>query len=132
MDYLRLLPHEYPLRLVDKVELYRKGEILVSKFDTNRLNWLPNQTPIPESILMEGMAQSAVIFTQLETRPLQKDEFPVLGAINATILSRVEPGQLITYKIKPLRLLQDQAVIEGSILVHQQTVLRGTLTVGIS
>ncbi|SDN48084.1 3-hydroxymyristoyl/3-hydroxydecanoyl-(acyl carrier protein) dehydratase [Fictibacillus solisalsi] len=132
MDYLSLLPHEYPLRLVDKVELYKPGEELVSKYDTRHLKWLSIKTPIPETILMEGMAQSAVIFTQLETRPLQNDEFPVLGAINATMLSQVEPGQLITYNIKPLRLLQDQALIEGSIWVDQRRILKGTLTVGIS
>lgn len=132
MDFLSLLPHEYPLRLVDKVELYKPGEELVSNYDTRHLKWLSMKTPIPETILMEGMAQSAVIFTQLETRPLQKDEFPVLGAINATMLSQVEPGQLITYNIKPLRLLQDQALIEGSIWVGQRRILKGTLTVGIS
>jgi 3-hydroxymyristoyl/3-hydroxydecanoyl-(acyl carrier protein) dehydratase len=132
MDYIRLLPHEYPLRLVDMVELYIPGEMLVSKYDSSHLEWLPNQAYIPDSILIEGLAQSAIIFTQLEVRPLQKDEFPVLGAINASLISSVEQGKLITYQIRPLRLLKDQAVIEGEVKISDRTILKAQLTVGIS
>ncbi|WP_214483017.1 FabA-like domain protein [Bacillus sp. SM2101] len=125
------MPHQYPLRLIDRVDKYVPKELLRATLDIKQLDWL-NTKIVPYSVLLEGMAQAAVIFIQLETRPLKENEVPVLGAIKSEILSKSLPSKgKVSYDVKPLRILETQAVLEGIIKVDNQLILKGTLTVGV-
>ncbi len=70
---------------------------------------------IPEVCLVEGLAQSAILLTQLETTPLQKWEFPLLGRVQASMCASVAWGMKVEYEVRIIRILAKQAVLSGTV-----------------
>ncbi|WP_270166444.1 hypothetical protein [Paenibacillus sp. SYP-B4298] len=64
---------------------------------------------------MEGLAQSAILLTQLETTPLQKWEFPLLGRVQASMCASVAWGMKVEYEVRIIRILAKQAVLSGTV-----------------
>ena len=64
----RLLPHRYPLLLVDRIESCEPGHRIVgwkcvSRHDCKPLGGQPGQQTMPDALVLEAMAQVAVILT---------------------------------------------------------------------
>ncbi|MGA5691432.1 3-hydroxyacyl-ACP dehydratase FabZ family protein [Cytobacillus pseudoceanisediminis] len=131
---MQLLPHEYPIRLVDEVIQYQKGNTLTARFSpTLYKKNFGNQEFIPETCLIEGLAQTAVIFTQLETKPLREDEHPLLGKIKSRIHRKATWDEKITYTISPVRIIEKKAILSGSVIGKDQNIiLTAELSVSVS
>ncbi|WP_068776339.1 3-hydroxyacyl-ACP dehydratase FabZ family protein [Paenibacillus sp. FJAT-26967] len=111
---LTMLPHQYPLRLIDEVRDYSPGEFLTASFSPAKLRpYCGDKDEIPPAILIEGLAQTCVIMTQLETEPLADGEMPLLGAVKARIACPVYWDQLLLYKVNPVRIWAKKAIFSG-------------------
>lgn len=127
---LDLLPQKPPFRFVDKVISYEPTQSLSSIFNASlKKDMVSNSRFIPPSILIEGLAQTAVLFTQLETNPLQPGEVPLLGSVRSNIMQSVSWDGMIQFIVKPLRLMTKSAVIEGK--VYSDNVLVATMSIAI-
>jgi 3-hydroxyacyl-[acyl-carrier-protein] dehydratase len=114
-ETLSLLPHAEPFRLVDEVLMYVPKEKLLAKFCCSRVYAICSGASVPDAVLIEGLAQTAVLFMQLETRPLAKDEIPLMGALRYGRVQPVQWNESVVYETFPLRLGEHQALIEGRI-----------------
>lgn len=133
-EILSLLPHQKPFVFLHKVLDYLPGKRLHVEFNPNEIKHVfSGQLYIPDVILIEGLAQSSVLLTQLETKPIQKGEFPLLGSVSAEIHSKIGWTQVLQYKVSPLRLTSKQAIITGLVKNEEnRTIVSGTLSVAVS
>ncbi|UFJ42408.1 hypothetical protein LOK74_07955 [Brevibacillus humidisoli] len=113
---MSLLPQQVPFRFVDQIICYQPGEWLEAVFLPERLHdSLGSQSFFPDTCLMEGLAQATVIFTQLETEPLRPGELPLLGSIETELVRPVAWDEQLTYQIRPIRMMQRRAILEGAV-----------------
>jgi 3-hydroxymyristoyl/3-hydroxydecanoyl-(acyl carrier protein) dehydratase len=132
-EILALLPHQPPFRFVDNVIRYEPKRLLQAKFSPHCLE-VPFGVfkEIPETILIEGLAQAAVLLTQLETEPLKEGDIPLLGSVNVTLLKKVQWGETLIYTVEPIRILEKQAVLKGRITVGEESTVVATLSVAVA
>jgi 3-hydroxymyristoyl/3-hydroxydecanoyl-(acyl carrier protein) dehydratase len=132
-EILALLPHQPPFRFVDNVIRYEPGRFLQAKFSPPSLE-VPFgiSKEIPETILIEGLAQVAVLLTQLETEPLKEGDIPLLGSVNVTLIKKVQWGETLIYTVEPIRILEKQAVLKGRITVGKELTVVATLSVAVA
>jgi len=118
------LPHQFPIRLVDTIVHYEEKVMLVGQVNPfEHRRWYGDLEWIPPVFLIEGMAQTASIYIQLETEPLDEWEIPVLGSVRSTGHLRTDWSGLLYWKVVPLRIAQRNAVMEGWALDEEENQL---------
>lgn len=104
-----VLPHRYPLLLVDRVLEIEKGvRIVASKcFSINEeffQGHFPGHPVVPGVLLVEGMAQAGGILL-LHDRPNRENELVYFMSIERARFRRpVVPGDVVRYEVEVLRL----------------------------
>ncbi|TYS60656.1 FabA-like domain protein [Bacillus infantis] len=128
-----LLPHQPPFRFVDNVTEYIPTKELCATFKPiDCKSTFGDSDEVPFTILGEGLAQAAVIFTQMESEPLTESDVPMLGNMEASYFGRVLWEDKITYKIKPYRILGRQAILYGKLFgSNGELVLSAKLSVAV-
>ncbi len=128
-----MLPHQFPFRFVDEVTTYIKMKKMNGHFDPSSMYpYLGKQPDVPSTIMIEGLAQLSVLFAQMETKPLEDNEFPLLGKIDTNIISTLRWDQTVNYALTPIRILSKQAVFSGLVTDSDgQRIITATLGVAI-
>ncbi|MFD7524205.1 3-hydroxyacyl-ACP dehydratase FabZ family protein [Paenibacillus chitinolyticus] len=130
---LELLPHQEPLRLISAVTDYEAGKLLQASYSPSRFQDFCKEPLIPPSLLIEGLAQAAVLFVQMETRPLREGEFPLLGGLKAHVAVPVSWEETLHYTVRAVRILSTQAVVEGEVKLSGGTeAIRAVITVAVA
>ncbi|KPV57445.1 hypothetical protein QJ48_22190 [Paenibacillus sp. A3] len=110
-----LLPHQYPFRFVDEVTRYEPGQRLEARFRPEPLRSMYGYTQtVPSTVMIEGLAQAAVLFVQLETKPLSPGEIPLLGKAEASVRREASWREPLLYDIRPIRMTCSQAILSGT------------------
>lgn len=93
------------------------------------LGHFPEQAVMPGTLIVEAIGQAAsILFSKMTGAGLKPGEFLVLGAINnMRFLVPVVPGDRMEIDVKVLKLVQDLALVEGSVTVDGTLVATGTL-----
>ncbi|GDY54632.1 hypothetical protein SVIO_052550 [Streptomyces violaceusniger] len=114
-----LLPHRYPMLLVDRVLSLRPGErITAVKAVTHNEPWYAALVPAqdlayPASLLIESWGQSAGLLASAAT-PRDRDQVMLFGAVAGAEFHRpVFPGELLEHHITIARSLDDSVIFEG-------------------
>ena len=129
-EMLTLLPHRYPMLLVDYIDDFETGKwsIGVKSVTANEpffQGHFPGYPIMPGVLILESMAQSAVaIFAKM---PGFKGKTGLFGGIrNARFRSQVRPGdKLMMYseliKMKgPLLVIYAEAKVEGTLVCNAE------------
>jgi 3-hydroxyacyl-[acyl-carrier-protein] dehydratase len=128
-DVIRaVLPHRYPIILVDRVLELRPGEQLAAvKAVTGNDPWLRGQeVDYPPLLVVESWCQAASVLAvwELPDTPDRAGQVPLFGAISAiTFHGPVRPGDVMVHQVKLLRALSDTWMFEGETLVNDEPVL---------
>jgi beta-hydroxyacyl-ACP dehydratase FabZ len=121
-----VLPHRYPLLLVDRVlEMESKKRIVALKNVTNNEPYLvghfPGRPVVPGVLLIEGMAQAGGILL-LHDLPDRAAKLVYLASVNEVKFRRpVVPGDQVRYEVEVLRLrslhckLSARALVDGQL-----------------
>ncbi|WP_335690062.1 FabA-like domain protein [Cytobacillus firmus] len=130
---LDLLPHQSPFRFVDKITEYVPRNSLAAKFSPSNIPFF-NLRQVPLSVLVESVAQSAILLTQLETSPLSDDEIPLLGSIDIQLHSEsLDDNEVFLIKVNIVKLLSKQAVLSGEVLNgNHQKILSANISVAVA
>ncbi|MDM5335853.1 FabA-like domain protein [Fictibacillus enclensis] len=130
---LNTLPHQFPFRFISSVTKYVPTQLLIAHYNfTDQEKHFGKSEYVPSSILIEGLAQTAVIFTQLETKPLTDEEFPLLGSVKAKFYEAVRWTEDITYIIDPIRIFAKQALLTAVLYSGGRKKVSVTLSVAIA
>ncbi|MDG4831711.1 beta-hydroxyacyl-ACP dehydratase [Solwaraspora sp. WMMD1047] len=133
-DIRALLPHRYPMLLVDQVHDVQPGEWLVaSKAVTANepcYAGLPEGATdhaYPASLLIESWCQAAGVLTVLG-RPnpdVLTGQVTLFAAIaDLELVAPVWPGDVLRHRVLAQKIVSDAAVLEGESTVDGRQVLR--------
>ncbi len=119
VEIKRLIPHRYPMLLVDQVaEVVAGQSLLAIKAVSGNEPWYADATgcDYPPALVLESWCQAAGILINLG-RPgaeLVTDRIPLFGsATKVRFLAPVTAGELLRHRVRLLRATSDGAVLEG-------------------
>lgn len=130
---LELLPHRYPILLVDRVlELEPHQRILALKNVTFNEPYFtghfPHRPVMPGVMMLEALAQAAAIlvFESQGIRPDDKSVYYFVGIDNARFKRPVEPGDALQLSVSILRAragiykFKAQGLVDGEVAVDAE------------
>ena len=129
-----LLKQRFPLLMIDNVVAIEPEKRIqaIKNVSGNELQFLghfPDHAVMPGTFIVEAIGQAAsILFSTVTGAGLKTGEFLVLGTINSMrFLVPVVPGDRMEIDVRVLKLVQDIALVEGSVTVDGTLVANGTL-----
>jgi 3-hydroxyacyl-[acyl-carrier-protein] dehydratase len=130
---LSVLPHRYPLLLVDRViELEPKKRIVALKNVTINeevfLGHFPGRPVMPGVLLVEGMAQAGGLLL-LHDLPHRENKLLLFAGIEEAKFRRpVVPGDQVRFEVEVLRLRSTFCKVAGKALVDGELAAEAVLS----
>lgn len=130
---LSVLPHRYPILLVDRVLEMEPGKriVAIKNVTINEpvfLGHFPGRPVMPGVLLIEGMAQAGGLLL-LSDIPDRQNKLLLFASIEAAKFRRpVIPGDQIRYEIEVLRLRSSYCKLAGKVLVDGQLAAEAVLS----
>lgn len=130
---LSVLPHRYPILLVDRVLEMEPGKriVAVKNVTINEpvfLGHFPGRPVMPGVFLIEGMAQAGGLLL-LHDIPDRQNKLLLFASIEEAKFRRpVVPGDQIRYEIEVLRLRSTYCKLRGKALVDGQLAAEAVLS----
>lgn len=127
---MSVLPHRYPILLVDRVlEIDPSKRIVAEKCVTINEPFFQGHFPghpvMPGVLLIEGMAQAAGILL-LSSKPELKGKLVYFMSIDRARFRRpVVPGDRVRYEVDVLRLRSSHCKLSGKALVDGKVAAEG-------
>jgi len=122
---LSVLPHRYPILLVDRVlEIEPKKRIVAIKNVTINepffAGHFPGRPVVPGVLLIEGMAQAGGLLLLHEIPDRERKLIYFMGIEEAKFRRPVVPGDQVRYELDVLRLRSSYCKLAGKVLVDGQ------------
>ena len=130
---LSVLPHRYPLLLVDRIlEMEPKKRIVALKNVTINeevfLGHFPGHPVMPGVLLIEGMAQAGGLLL-LHDLPQRENKLLLFAGIEEAKFRRpVVPGDQIRYEVEVLRLRSTFGKVAGKVLIDGELAAEAILS----
>ena len=130
---LSVLPHRYPILLVDRVLEMEPGKriVAVKNVTINEpvfLGHFPGRPVMPGVLLIEGMAQAGGLLL-LHDIPDRQNKLLLFASIEEAKFRRpVVPGDQVRYEIEVLRLRSTYCKLAGKALVDGQLAAEAILS----
>ncbi len=131
-----ILPHRYPLLLVDRITEMEKGISIngyknVSMSEPVFQGHFPGHPIYPGVMILEGMAQAGGILAlksnNLTNEELKKKVIYFISINNAKFRAPVEPGDRLDYIVKIIKLRGNLIVLDGKAYVDDKLVAQAEL-----
>ncbi|WP_127531411.1 hotdog family protein [Paenibacillus kobensis] len=114
-ELLSRLPQQPPFRFVDRIIEYVPHRYMISRFDSQPLQKLfGGLSEIPFTILIEALAQTSVLFIDMEVGRLSEGELPLLGKIECQMLAISNWTSFLCH-VSPIRVLAKRAMLRGEV-----------------
>ncbi len=130
---LSILPHRYPLLLVDRVlEIEPRRRLVAIKGVTINepyfIGHFPGQPVVPGVLLIEGLAQAGGLLV-LHDLPDREHKLLYFTSIDSARFRRpVVPGDQVRYEIEVLRLRANYARLSGRVTVDGQLAAEAVIS----
>ena len=130
---MSVLPHRYPLLLVDRVVEMEPGRrvVAIKNVTINEpffVGHFPGQPVVPGVLLVEGLAQAGGLLV-LHDRPDREKKLLLFTSIeNARFRRPVVPGDQVRYEVEVVRLRSWTAKLEAKALVGDVRVAEARLS----
>jgi len=130
---LSVLPHRYPILLVDRVLEMEPGKriVAIKNVTVNEpvfLGHFPGRPVMPGVLLVEGMAQAGGLLL-LHDIPDRQNKLLLFASIEEAKFRRpVVPGDQVRYEIEVLRLRSTYCKLAGKALVDGQLAAEAVLS----
>lgn len=130
---MQLIPHRYPFLLVDKVLDYEAGQWIkaiknVTFNEPQFQGHFPDHPVMPGVMVIEAMAQSAGILTQLSRDGHANDAlFYLVKVDNAKFTQIVVPGDQIEFECHIKKIIKNMTMYQCKALVAGKVVAKADL-----
>jgi 3-hydroxyacyl-[acyl-carrier-protein] dehydratase len=131
------LKQRFPMIMVDRVIELEPGKRIktlknVTGSEIQFLGHFPDFAVMPGTLIVEAFGQSAsLLFSHTTGLGLKPGEFMVLGVINEMrFLVPVLPGQTMIMEVNVVKMVENAALVEGSVSVNGTVVAQGRLSFG--
>jgi 3-hydroxyacyl-[acyl-carrier-protein] dehydratase len=130
---LSVLPHRYPILLVDRVlEIEpRKRIVAIKNVTINEpvfLGHFPGRPVLPGVFLIEGMAQAGGLLLLSDVPDRQSKLLLFAGIEDAKFRRPVVPGDQIRYEVEVKRLRSTYCKLAGRVLVDGQLAAEAVIS----
>ncbi|MGM0519410.1 MAG: 3-hydroxyacyl-ACP dehydratase FabZ [Campylobacterota bacterium] len=135
-DIQEILPHRYPLLLVDRVTNIQEGQSIqgyknISISEPAFMGHFPGHPIYPGVLILEGMAQAGGVLA-LKSNNLSKEELKnkviyFMSIDKAKFRTPVTPGDRLDYVIEVLKLKGSLIVLDGKAYVNDKLVAQAEL-----
>ena len=132
---LKLLPHRYPILLVDRVLEIEPGKCIkalknVTINEPFFMGHFPHRPVMPGVLMLEAMAQAAALlsFCTMEVTPDDKTVYYFAGIDGARFKRPVEPGDQMIMDVSLLRMKAGIFKFKGRALVGGELAVEAELT----
>ncbi len=133
----RLLPQAHPFIMVDVVEEVQQGKRIICRKNVTGNEWMfpghfPQRAIFPGVLLIEGMAQSAILLLRVdESLSVSQQATYMLASTKARFLNPVVPGDQLRYVCEVVRMASMGGVVEAIAYVEEEIVAKADLTFAI-
>jgi beta-hydroxyacyl-ACP dehydratase FabZ len=125
-EIMKILPHRYPLLLVDKVLETNEDKIIAIKNVTINEpifnGHFPDFPIYPGVYQIEGMAQAGALLAMKDIKDIENKTVFFMTIDKAKFRKPVVPGDVLTYEVKITTRKGTICVFEGKCLVDGQVV----------
>lgn len=138
VEIQKLLPHRYPMLLVDRIIEFYDGERIVGlKAVTANEPFFqghfPGQPIMPGVMMLEALAQLGVIYSKCCSDRADEDSLIVFAGVDDVRFRRqVVPGDLLTLQMKFIKKRGAIWKMEGTAKVGSEVAVEGILTSAVS
>jgi 3-hydroxyacyl-[acyl-carrier-protein] dehydratase len=136
-EVCRLLPQKYPFIMVDVVEELQPGERIVCRKNVTGNEWMfpghfPNKAIFPGMLLIEGLAQTAILLFRASGSLTATENMTfLLAGVKARFFQPVVPGDQIRYLCEAIKIISTGGVVEATASVDGQVVAKADLTFAV-
>jgi 3-hydroxyacyl-[acyl-carrier-protein] dehydratase len=136
-DVCRLLPQSYPFIMVDVVEELQQGKRIVCRKNVTGNEWMfpghfPKRALFPGVLLIEGMAQAAILLLRTDDAlVIAEGATYLLANVKMRFLKPVVPGDQLRYVCEAIKLAPMGGVIEAEAFVDGEVVAKANLTFAV-
>lgn len=134
----QLLPHRYPLLLVDRVLRVEDGNRIigiknVSANESFFNGHFPDRPIMPGVLILEALAQLGVIFAKICAEAVDRDKLYVFaGADEVRFRKPVVPGDVLELRMELIARKKSVWKMKGTALVDGEVACEGILTAASS
>lgn len=132
-DIKELLPHRYPMLLVDRVTEFQDGERIkglkcISANEQFFNGHFPDRPIMPGVLMLEALAQLGVLFAKLTTGGMRKDQLCVFaGAESVKFRRPVVPGDVLEIEMSLIKRRSSHWKMQGLGTVGGEKVIEAVL-----
>jgi len=136
MEIQEILPHRYPILLVDRITEMEKGKSIIgykniSISEPAFMGHFPGHPIYPGVLILEGMAQAGGVLA-LKSNDLANEELAnkviyFMSIDKAKFRTPVKPGDKLEYKIEVKKLRGNLIVLDGKAYVDDSLVAEAEL-----
>ena len=129
-----LLPQRFPFLMVDRIAEFqaKKNIVGIKNITGNEVFFqghFPGEAIMPGALILEAMAQIALMYFKLTQGNSKPDRSPILFAgIKARFIKPVVPGDILNIEMVPIKIVSVGGIMEGVAKVDNKVVARAELT----
>lgn len=131
-----ILPQRYPFLLIDRVVELDPGKKVVAvknvSFNEGFFGGhFPGKPVMPGVLIIEAMAQAAIMLFCAQAREGQKKLSYYLGSVKVRFLQPVTPGDQLKITVEPVKIISGAAIVRASVEVADKEAANGELTFSV-
>lgn len=133
-DIKKLIPHRYPILLVDRVTEFVEGEYIrgyknVTANEEFFQGHFPERAIMPGVLMLEALAQLGVLFSRLGVNAAPPDRLNVFAGVDEVRFRRpVVPGDQLVLEMNLIKRRPGLWKMKGIARVGDEVVVEGILT----
>jgi 3-hydroxyacyl-[acyl-carrier-protein] dehydratase len=134
----KLIPQRFPFIMIDRVLEIEPGKHVVavkniSGNDMVFLGHFPEKAVMPGALIIEAMAQTAIILFAVGKEKPEEGEKPLyyFGSVKARFLHPAVPGDQLKIKVENVKSLPNGAFVSGEAFVDDKKITEAELVFSV-
>ncbi len=131
----KIVPQRFPFLMIDRVIEIKENEKLVAIKNVSASEHFfqghfPDKKVMPGALIIEAMAQAAIIFFYYSKKPEGKPIY-YLGKVEARFFNPVIPGDQLKIEVTPLKLMSKLGIVKADASVNRKKVASSEITFSV-